>query len=639
MALRRPALVGIALAMLGAVFARPAAAQTARESNEVDLSRLFSALPSLLERMLEKGNTELFKLLENVELLRFESEIDRYVGKPRALHDSTSYKLSLLPYHIQYPIFRPLVDQMTRLDSVRSRRIHMVTPDSVSLIDLRIQPVLTLEEFSGRGAGGEVQSSLLQHFSAREIADMTVFLMAQQPFFPETDADWQRTKHRIARGAVPLALTALATGAAFDAGALGHSGPILRRGRDLELRYYGGFRTLGVHMHPYLRGGLSLQVLGLQAAAGLADQIRPTTGQPDSAAELAVREGWLSQLGRTQGWDAFFEAAFRRALYEPAGFVGSRAQGRAGFFFKREQMPLFPNLTLRGSAEAESDFGDRVHLVGALGFERPSSGLTTVLQGSLVPADPPSTLVSDARLNLFVVGTMEPVSASFTDDMTALARASQEELSGLEALDRRRDDWEKALLGRGVAARTLSETRAILAEMEQMLIEGEQRLARLASSLADYLESRSRAYAIRSQPRSPDDLHGPLDGAVVLAARGRILSRLRVLSAELSATLTRLESVRGRIALVEGEIPRLERTEPPSPVLPARRRELAVLREQWETETERARHQLSARDQLHAEGKRILAATGRDEVDIQEWDTLGALVHARLARLAITSPR
>ena len=135
--------------MLAAVLAvsatRPAAAQTARQTaNEVELSRLFAGLPALIERVTAKGYTELFRLLETLELFRFEAEIDRFVGRPRELNDTTSYKLSLLPFYIAYPIYPPLVAQMTRLDTVRANRIYTVTPNSVTLVDLRLTPVATL---------------------------------------------------------------------------------------------------------------------------------------------------------------------------------------------------------------------------------------------------------------------------------------------------------------------------------------------------------------------------------------------------------------------------------------------------------------------------------------------------------------
>jgi hypothetical protein len=610
---------------------------TPSRSGEVDLGRIFAAVPEAFLSALGKGHTELFRLVETLELLHFENEIDRFVGNPRTLHDSTTYKLSLLPFQIRYPIYRQLVAQMTRLDTVRSRRIHMVTPDSVSLIDLKIQPFATLDAMVGEGAGREVQNSLLTHFSAREIADLSVFLLAQQSFFPQTDEDWLVAKRRIARASVPIALGALATGAAFDAGALGHSGTIVRSGDDLSLRYYAGFRRLGVNLRPYLRGGLAVSAFKLEAALGLADQVRPAANEPDRAIEAALREGWLNQLGRPLGLDAFVEVALKRSIQEPAGFTGDRTTTRAGFFFKREQLPALPSLTLRGSAEAESDLRQRLHLVGAIGVERPRSGIATVLQASLVPAPPLSEVPDDARLSLFLVGTTEPITASFAEDMSGLARLCDTEWTALEEVDRQREQWEQALVARGTASRTPEEARAMLAEAERILAEREDRLLRLASSLAEYLESRRRAYSVLGWEASPDNLHGPLDAVTLVAARDRILTRLQSLSSELATTLTPLQLMRKRMTALKDEIEHLESTEPDGTAVAVRRHSLAALEQQWDLDTERTRRHLAARDQLRAEGIRILEATGGNERSIRAWDTLGDLVRTRIARLAFSS--
>ena len=610
---------------------------TPSRSGEVDLARIFTALPEAFLGALGKGHTEFFRLVENLELLQFENEIDRFVGNPRTLHDSTTYRLSLLPFQIRYPIYRHLVAQMTRLDTVRSRRIHMVTPDSVTLIDLRIQPFDTLDAMVGEGAGREVQSSLLTHFSAREIADLSVFLLAQQSFFPETDEDWRVAKRRIARASVPIALGALATGAAFDAGALGHSGTIVRKGDDLSLRYYAGFRRLGVSLRPYLRAGLAVQAFKLEAALGIADQVRPTTNEPDRAVEAALREGWLNQLGRPLGLDAFVELALKRSIKEPAGFSGDHTTSRAGFFFKREQLPLLPSLTLRGSAEVESDLRQRVHMVGAIGVERPRSGIATVLQASLVPAVPGSTAGDDARLNLFLVGTTEPITASFADDMTSLARACAEEWAGLRGVDSQQEEWERALVRRTTAARTPEQARITLAEMERILAEREDRLLRLAATMADYLESRRRAYSVLGWEATKDNFHGPLDAAVLVAARDRILARLGNLSNELGGSLAPLQRMKSRMATLKDEIERLEATDPDGTAVAIRRHGLAALEDQWDVETERTRRHLAARDQLRADGIRILEATGGKEKSIRQWDTLGDMVRTRIARLAFSS--
>jgi hypothetical protein len=293
---------------------------------------------------------------------------------------------------------------------------------------------------------------------------------------------------------------------------------------------------------------------------------------------------------------------------------------------------------MRGSIEVESNLFQRLHLVTALGFEKPNSGITTVLQATLIPAPPGSGLPDDAQLNLFLVGSMEPLSQSFTDDMTALAHQVQDDFAGLEGLDKRREDWEQALLARGTAGRTQQQQQAMLAEIEQILVDRESRTVRLAANLADYLESRRRAYAILNRPASPDDLHGPLDARTLLAASNRVLARLQGLSVELTGAQAPMTVLKDRIATRRREIQELEVRDPADPQLAARRQSLAALEGEWETEAERIRRYLTAHDQLHVEGVRILTSLGRSETAIRQWDTLGALVRTRIARLALSPP-
>jgi chromosome segregation ATPase len=138
--------------------------------------------------------------------------------------------------------------------------------------------------------------------------------------------------------------------------------------------------------------------------------------------------------------------------------------------------------------------------------------------------------------------------------------------------------------------------------------------------------------------RSPDDLHGPLDARVLVAARARVLSRLQILATDLGRALEPLTALKDRITALRREIEELEHTAPASVGLQVRRQNLAALESQWERETDRIRRTLLARDQLHAEGVRILAATGQGEGRIGQWDALSALVRTRVARLAISPP-
>jgi hypothetical protein len=125
---------------------------------------------------------------------------------------------------------------------------------------------------------------------------------------------------------------------------------------------------------------------------------------------------------------------------------------------------------------------------------------------------------------------------------------------------------------------------------------------------------------------------------VLTASRDRVLARLQQLARELESAQSPLAALRDRITTLRREIDELEVTEPGSGLLAARQHRLLALDQQWEADTERMRRYLASHDQLRVEGVRILTAMGRSELDIRQWDPLGAAVRTRLARLAIAAP-
>jgi hypothetical protein len=619
-----------------AVGPAPAQAQSAAapaQADEIGFRQIVGTVPRLVSMALSEGSSGFFRLIEDVQLLDMNSEIDRLVGNPHDLNDSTAYKLSLLPFHIRYPTYRELVDQMTRLDTVRSRRIYNVTPDSVHLIELRIQPVETLDEMTGLGVGHEVQQSLFSHFTTRELADLAVFLLAQQPLFPRTDDGWQRLKLDVARGTVPLALAAMVAAAPFDSAALSYAGKIAGREETLRLGWYAGFRDLGMHWHPNLRGGVTARAGGFELAAGVADQVRPTPTQRDRELEVALREGWLNQLVHPLGWDVFFEAALRRSIQEAPGFTGDSAAGRAGIFFKRDRLPLFPNLVLRGSTEADTNLRTRVHLAAALGVEHSPSGIAAMVQGSHLPVAEGSA-VHDDRVTAFLAGTMEPISAQFVQDMHGLARQVEIEWEGLLATEAHREAWERRVVA-GAASRTPEEAQRDLRELGRLVTDREDRLAHLATALGDYLESRRRAYRVLGWTTATDDLHGPLQATVLVAARDRVFGRLTVLARDVEDARTRLAPLRSDMTLVEQAIAALEARDPTNPALPDRRRTLAGLQRDWDRETEAVRRSLDACDHFQVQVNRILAASSDGPMRLRAPEVLGPVRRRQIARLTL----
>src|SRR5687767_8516619 len=233
------------------MLAAPAAHGQAGDGDEAggeafDLGVLIERMADGLGDLASGSYGSVFDFIESLELLDAEAEIDRLVGSPWQLHDATYYKLSLLPYHIRYPIYRQLVRQLTRQDVLRSRRIHSVTVDSARIITLDIESLdWNPTDEVVPGVSEDVESSLLTHFDSREVVDLLFYVLSQRDFFPDNDVAWGRLKRTIAEGAFPIAIGALIAGAAFDKGALGTSGKILKRGESFRLGWYGGFKKLG----------------------------------------------------------------------------------------------------------------------------------------------------------------------------------------------------------------------------------------------------------------------------------------------------------------------------------------------------------------------------------------------------------
>jgi hypothetical protein len=490
--------------------AAPAAAQEStaprRNTNTGDhdgAGDFYRMVREAIEGLTGGTRGKLLDFFETVELWDAESELDRLVGNPWELHDSTDFKLRLLPLRLAFPTYGRLTDQMTGLDDRRGLRIQNLGVDEVD--DLAVtfapRPDVGLQDLTG---------TLLGSFSVREFADLSVFTLSHQPFFPQTDEGWHDLRHRIARGKVAVLGTAIGVGALFNAGSFSTSGKIAGDARgEFGLGWYGGIRRLGFEFSPQLRGGITTRAPGVEMALGLREQVRPSSDERRRSIEVAVREGWLNRLSRPTGWDAFVEGALREVIAAEPKYRDERITGRLGIFARREGTPGMGHLIFRQSAELESDFTSTARFVFGVGLEHPHSGLTTLVQTSRTAVMTERGRTHESRVGLFVAGTVEPPNRSFLDAMHASGRVVREQ-------------WE--------------------AVQQSPLPERELRVAALASALASYLEARSVAYSLLHWSRSPGDVHGPVDAEILLGAHHLVTTHFETLAARLQQMSHRLEA-------------------------------------------------------------------------------------------------
>ena len=138
---------GLCLAVcLGlAVVARPspAVAQELPGRLQSDAGGLLRLLIESATQAGSKAGGQVFSVVNQIQLYDIEGEIDRLVGSPWQLSDSTTYKLELAPQHVAFPVYDQLVRQMTRLDDIRTSRIQNLTVDAVPLIAVDLDALRT----------------------------------------------------------------------------------------------------------------------------------------------------------------------------------------------------------------------------------------------------------------------------------------------------------------------------------------------------------------------------------------------------------------------------------------------------------------------------------------------------------------
>ena len=493
-------------------------------------------MADLLFSLADSGSEKVFQFLETVELFDFEREIDRLVGDPRTLNDSTAYKLGLLPFHIRFPIYQQLVRQMTRQDDLRSRRIHQVTPDAVNVIALRIG---ALAEDDVRE---EVRASLTKHFNAREVADLGFFILAQQQFFPDTDEGWQHWKRAMADAGPAIAAAALMTGAAFDVASLSRSAPSPGCSTGAcALGWYGGFRRLGMRFRPIFRAGLTLHMQDVEMAVGLSQAVRARPLDPDRALELAVRENRFNHLARAWGWDAFFEGAYRYVLQSSPGYEGEDQVARLGFFARRDENPRLEALR----AALLGRIGDRLPGPGALRrrLRGGALGHRADHDGAGQPQRPSRRPTETGRhprghLHRRHDGAADPpVRGRHAQPQPAgVRRLGDDPHAGAPAQEN-----ERELARLGTPGGSLAAARAALAAIDRAMKEQEARLSSMEGNLASYLESRRLAYNLKRWPARQGDLHGPLAPEVLQPAREKVFDRLQELALQLQKSAERLQ--------------------------------------------------------------------------------------------------
>ncbi|MCC7443084.1 MAG: hypothetical protein IT285_15735 [Bdellovibrionales bacterium] len=566
---------------------------------------------------------------EEFELFDSEAEIDRAIGNPWELNESTALKLKLLPLYLRYPIYYGFSGRVPRMEPLLLHRVVAQRGAGLPSDSFAI----TGTEATGEQLKTLVLDVLGETFTPSEIADLAVFMLSGYSFFPTDMAGWNRIKRAVADSDIFIALGVLIAGAVTDEGSFSHSGTLFNWSeRGFRLGWYGSVNDLGIHFHPRLRGGMSVRIPGLEVTAGLSERIDPGPDQERRALELALRESWLSRFASPAGWELYTEAALRHVFEAEAGYTGPTTTFHLGLHARRDDIWGIPSLAFRASGAVDTDFQKNLRLALNLAVENSDLGLTGLLQGALL--QDLETGSTSAHAGLFLAGSFESERSRAQSEMMSRGGMLRQEL---EQMGRRADEALAAearleLFGTGTFSR--SGERANIEELESSLAEQERHATRLGGRLAGYLEAR-RAFARVANLKWSNENHGPVEAEVLLSAKNVFDSRLVATANALIALTARGEAALARARALEEAYGRL-----PAQGYPAGTLVNQSLAAEW-SEAATRRHRIGQHvgrlvahyESLHRESRRIDRAASIGPR--RPTDPLGRTALNRARRIAI----
>jgi hypothetical protein len=466
------------------------------------------------------ARNSIFLYFQNFRLFDADAEIDRAVGSPWDLKESTALKLKLLPIYVRYPIYSALAGNTPRMEPLILE--HLVPneggiPDGVYGVQQ--------DQAASQEVKDQVARTLGNTLSSDEIIDFAVYALSQYSFFPQDEAGWKKLKRAIVNSDVYIAAAVILAGAYTDQGSLNESGNLVNlKAGGFKLGWYGSVRDLGIHFHPKLRAGLNASIPGLEMSMGMSHHIHSEPNEEKTALEVAVRESWLNRFAQPGGWDVYAEAGFRYVTDKGDEYTGPTAQLHTGLHASKHDIFGLKDVDFHASSTLDTDFSRNLRLALSLAVEDTDMGVAGILQGSSVTD--PVTGSTTYQAGFFLAGTFESDKAQAESWMRTKGRALRDEIAQLERYGERADALGERLGAFGTDPSARSREREDVRALGEALAGQESSAIRLGARLADYLEAR-KAYAHAAKLKGWDDEnHGILEPEELVGTRDIFYSRM-----------------------------------------------------------------------------------------------------------------
>jgi hypothetical protein len=454
-------------------------------------------------------------------ILNLGPEIDRIVGDPWTLNDSTAKKLDTLPSNIRLQIESILAQNPRRLQAADAPIEQSSEPAAFGST-----PSFTMSPKQTAAMLNEVTGRLGNYFTSDELLDLGVYYLSKQPFFPKTRSDWDRVKNQLGREGIILAVAAIAAEMASNSASVSFGGKLVKlKGDAFKIGWYGSVRDFGFSMKPSLRAGVNVNTPYFEASVGGVEHVNAAANAEQTGLELFVKEHVIQQLLKPTGWDAGLYATAHTYLVDGnPKQEGTTTMTLAGYAKNDHFLPsTFPMNGVLASGSFSTDFVGLSTAKLDVGVVAPRYDFAAGLSAALTESrEQPGA--SGVNIGVFFGGSLESRLELARGAMNTDGERLRTRLSSSQRLRREVERLEARLQLVGADILTPHEEAETRYDYLQATHRHAEAQRDLGTVFREYLESRNKFYVLDGKPsrNQIDDGDGPVEPETMADIRAEL---------------------------------------------------------------------------------------------------------------------
>lgn len=358
------------------------------------------------------------------------ADIDELVGNPWQLSPATANKLATLRPRLRMEVYQFAAGNLSTFQFVPDAGGVAASTNGLSS-DGFSWPT-SLAPAAGQQLSRNLLTTAVLHFRPEELADLGVYSLSEQPFFPKDQDHWTQWKRAIVRDDVLLATAVGLALASTDKLQARLSGLLVTLpGQRFRLGWFTDFADFGFKLQPTLHSGLKVKSPDVEFSTALVENFGSGPANEIRALEVVVNNHWLQNLAAPRGWELALTATGRYALATRTPLPQAAVQTVADLYFRRAGFAESSALALLVRSGVATNYRTQFSVASAVGLEHNRYDFEVLVRVGLALDRDAGT--RSAAIGLVLAAGFEPhwVSKAYGPLRLASLAAAQREIDRL----------------------------------------------------------------------------------------------------------------------------------------------------------------------------------------------------------------